>query len=112
MTTTTRGGTPRVFLRKVGHFLWHYLQMCMACCVGGVTLGVAFFGGAALIGYPELIVQAPVFSTWRSPSSLRYRWWGGCAFAITGGGPHWRWGPRRWGWGLSWLPSVRSALSQ
>jgi len=63
MTTTTRGGTPRVFLRKAGHFLWHYLQMCMACCVGGVTLGVAFFGGAALIGYPDLIVQAPVFST-------------------------------------------------
>jgi energy-converting hydrogenase Eha subunit A len=26
-------------------------------------LGVAFFGGAALIGYPDLIVQAPVFST-------------------------------------------------
>lgn len=63
MTTTTRGGPPRVFLRKVGHFLLHYLQMCMECCVGGVTLGVEFFGGAALIGYPDLIVQAPVFST-------------------------------------------------
>ena len=63
MTTTTRGGTPRVFFRKVGNFLWHYLQMCMACCVGGVTLGVAFFGGASLIGYPDLIVQAPFFST-------------------------------------------------
>jgi hypothetical protein len=50
-------------LRKVGHFVLHYLEMCMACCVGGVTLGVAFFGGATLIGYPDLIVQAPVFST-------------------------------------------------
>ena len=29
----------------------------------GVTLGIAFFGGAALIGYPDLIGQAPVFST-------------------------------------------------
>jgi hypothetical protein len=28
-----------------------------------VTLSIAFFGGAALIGYPDLIVQAPFFST-------------------------------------------------
>jgi energy-converting hydrogenase Eha subunit A len=28
-----------------------------------VTLGVAFFGGAALIGYPDLIGQAPFIST-------------------------------------------------
>jgi hypothetical protein len=66
MTTTTKRAPPRTFLRilrKVGHFVLHYLEMCMACCVGGVTLGFAFFGGAALIGYPDLILQAPVFST-------------------------------------------------
>jgi hypothetical protein len=37
--------------------------MCLACCVGGVTLGVAFFGGAAFVGFPDLIVEAPYFST-------------------------------------------------
>jgi hypothetical protein len=63
MTTTTKRAPPRAFLPKVGHFVLHYLQMCMACCIGGVTLGLAFFGGAAFIGYPNLIVQAPVFST-------------------------------------------------
>jgi hypothetical protein len=62
-TTTTKRALPKTFLRKVGHFLLHYLEMCMACCVGGVTLGISFFGGAALIGYPDLIVQAPYFST-------------------------------------------------
>jgi hypothetical protein len=56
MTTTTKRAPPRAFLL-------HYLEMCMACYIGGVTLGFAFFGGAALIGYPNLIVQAPEFST-------------------------------------------------
>src|SRR5829696_1255978 len=63
MTTTMKDAPPRTFLRKVGHFLWHYVQMCLAMCVGGAILSVAFFGGAALIGYPHLILQAPVFST-------------------------------------------------
>ena len=62
-TTTTKRAPPRTFLHKVGHFLWHYVQMCIACCVGGVTLGFAFFGGAALLGYPDLILKAPFFST-------------------------------------------------
>ena len=32
-------------------------------CLGALILSVAFFGGAALIGYPDLIAQASVFST-------------------------------------------------
>jgi energy-converting hydrogenase Eha subunit A len=63
MTTTTKRAPPRALLRKAGYFVLHYLEMCLACCVGGVTLGVAFFGGAALLGYPDLIIRAPVFST-------------------------------------------------
>ncbi len=60
---TTKRAPQWTILRKVGHFLLHYLEMCLACCVGGATLGFAFFGGAALVGYPELIVRAPFFST-------------------------------------------------
>ena len=50
-------------LAQVGHFVWHFVQMCLACCIGGVTLSVLFFGGAALIGYPELIQRLPELST-------------------------------------------------
>jgi hypothetical protein len=32
-------------------------------CLGAIILSVAFFGTAALIGYPDLIGQAPVLST-------------------------------------------------
>lgn len=64
MTTTTKRAPPRsALLKKAGHFLGHFLEMCVACCVGGVTLGVAFFGGAAVVGYSNLIGQAPFIST-------------------------------------------------
>jgi len=54
MTTTTNRTPPRMLLTKMGHFLWHFGQRCLAYCVGGVILSIAFFGGAALIGYPDL----------------------------------------------------------
>ena len=47
----------------MGHFLWNFVRMCLPGCIGALILSVAFFGTAALIGYPDLIVQAPVFST-------------------------------------------------
>jgi hypothetical protein len=55
-------GPPSV-LAQIGHFIWHFVQMCMACCIGGVTLSVLFFGGAALIGYPNLVQRFPELST-------------------------------------------------
>jgi hypothetical protein len=50
-------------LSQIGHFVWHFVQMCLACCIGGFTLCFLFFGGAALIGYPNLIHQFPELST-------------------------------------------------
>ena len=62
--TTTRNHTPSGGLvRKVGHFLWHYVQMCLVMCAGGAILTFAFFMGAALLGYPDLFTQAPYLAT-------------------------------------------------
>ena len=62
-TTPTKRALPRTFLRKVGHFLWHFVQMCLVMCAGGAILTFAFFGGAALLGYPDLFAQAPYLAT-------------------------------------------------
>ena len=62
--TTTRNHTPSGGLvQKVGHFLWHYVQMCLVMCAGGAIVIFAFFGGAALLGYPDLFAQAPYLAT-------------------------------------------------
>ena len=63
MTTTTNHTPPRALLGKGGHFLWHFVQMCLVMCAGGAILTFAFFGGAALIGYPDLFAQAPYLAT-------------------------------------------------
>jgi hypothetical protein len=54
---------PPSHLSQIGHFVWHFVQMCLACCIGGFILCFLFFGSAALIGYPNLIQQAPSLST-------------------------------------------------
>ena len=63
MTTTRNHTQSGGLVRKVGHFLWHYVQMCLVMCAGGAILTFAFFGGAALLGYPELFTQAPYLAT-------------------------------------------------
>jgi hypothetical protein len=36
--------------------------MCLAMCIGGITLNVLFFWGAGQIGFPDLIGRFPEFS--------------------------------------------------
>ncbi len=50
-------------MREAGHFLLNFVRMCLPGCLGALILSVAFFGTAALIGYPDLIGQAPMLST-------------------------------------------------
>jgi hypothetical protein len=47
---------------QVGHFLWHFVQMCLAMCIGGSILNLLVFWAAALIGYPDLRQQLPELS--------------------------------------------------
>jgi len=51
------------YVRDVGHFLRHLVEMCLVMCGGAAILSVAFFGGAALVGYPDLISRFPEFAT-------------------------------------------------
>lgn len=51
------------FLQPTGRFALHFLEMCMAMCVGAVALSLLFFGGANLVGYPNLPDTHPLLST-------------------------------------------------
>jgi hypothetical protein len=50
---------PTVAIRR---FAIHFLEMCLAMCVGGAALSFAVFGLAELAGYPSLVAQAPELS--------------------------------------------------
>jgi hypothetical protein len=41
-------------LAPTGRFIAHALEMCMAMCLGAVTLNVLIWGGAELLGYTDL----------------------------------------------------------
>jgi hypothetical protein len=46
--------------RQTWHFVRHYLEMCVAMCLGGTALNVLVFrAGPAAIGYPDLRERAP-----------------------------------------------------
>jgi hypothetical protein len=46
---------------QVGHFLRHYVEMCLAMCFG-LLLSVLLFWAAAQFGYPDLRQQLPELS--------------------------------------------------
>jgi hypothetical protein len=90
---------PPSLLAQIGHFVWHFVQMCLACCIGGFTLCFLFFGGAALIGYPDLIHQFPELSTLVIAFFLALPMAPGCVFVGWSGVPPWRWRPHQSFWG-------------
>jgi len=47
---------------KVFHFVIHFVEMCLAMCIGGITLNVLFFRGAAQLGYTNLLEGYPELS--------------------------------------------------
>jgi len=49
-------------LSRLGHFVLHYLEMCVAMCVGGIALNVVFFGALALLGVTYSEEQLPTFA--------------------------------------------------
>ena len=49
-------------ITRTGYFLWHFLEMCLTMCLGGIALNVLFFWGAAQAGYPNLFEKFPEFS--------------------------------------------------
>jgi hypothetical protein len=50
------------FVTRAGYFLWHFLEMCLVMCIGGITINVLFFGLAARLGFPNLFEKFPQFS--------------------------------------------------
>ena len=51
---------PRSRISGVWMFVRHFLEMCVAMCVGGVLLNaVIFVVGPGLLGYPDLRESAP-----------------------------------------------------
>jgi len=54
------GRQTRSAARRVWSFTRHFLEMCVAMCVGGTALTVlVFVAGPALLGYPDLRESAP-----------------------------------------------------
>jgi hypothetical protein len=56
--------TPRLGLRsRTGNFARHFLEMCVAMCVGGgILYALAFYAGPAVLGYADPRQQFPELS--------------------------------------------------
>jgi hypothetical protein len=44
-------------MRRAGRFAVQFVEMCAAMCAGGIVLDLAFFQGAALLGFPNFFQQ-------------------------------------------------------
>lgn len=54
---------PHTWLYGAWMFARHFLEMCVAMCVGGFVLNVLIFvAGPALLGYPDLRESAPALA--------------------------------------------------
>ena len=49
-------------LSHLGSFILHFMGMCLAMCVGGIALNVAFFGALSLFGATYSEDQLPTFA--------------------------------------------------
>jgi hypothetical protein len=58
LSTTYAVSVPTAIRR----FALHSLEMCIVMCAGGAVLSVMVFGAAALLGYANLVAQAPELS--------------------------------------------------
>jgi hypothetical protein len=60
--TPARDGPVAHFLKPLGHFVVHYLEMCGVMCIGAIGLSLLFFGTAALLGFTNLPERQPELS--------------------------------------------------
>lgn len=57
-----RDGSSPGAAKQAIRFGVHVLEMCAVMCLGGGLLMVLFFGGASVLGYPDLPQTAPALS--------------------------------------------------
>ena len=63
MSTQVHSPSPTTgFVSRAGYFLWHFLEMCLVMCMGGITINVLIFGLAARLGFTNLFEKFPQFS--------------------------------------------------
>jgi hypothetical protein len=50
------------FSGQIGHFAWHYFEMCAPMCIGFAVGDLVYFGAAGQFGYSEPFRQLPELS--------------------------------------------------
>ena len=55
-------GRQQSVLLGAWYFIRHFVEMCLAMCIGGIPLIILFFWGAAQFGHGDLLQTSPEFS--------------------------------------------------